>query len=86
MNIAKLFDDPDDGKNIKDLWGRFKNAWNSLNFQSPLQFGCQLNTYIKEYEENSPLNCFLVDDKEKEGGMCMAAAMQQLAIMQSSLL
>jgi hypothetical protein len=32
MNIAKLFDDPDDGKNIKDLWGRFKNAWNSLNF------------------------------------------------------
>jgi len=49
-------------------------AWNSLNFQGPLQFGCQVNTYIK-YDEDSPLNYFLVDDKEKEGGMCMAAAM-----------
>jgi hypothetical protein len=44
-----------------------------------------VNTYIK-YNEESPLNYFLVDDKEKEGGMCMAAAMQQLAIIQTTLL
>jgi hypothetical protein len=85
MRIAQLFDDPEDGQHIKTLWDRFVKAWNSLNFQGPLQFGCQVNTYIK-YDEDSPLNYFLVDDKEKEGGMCMAAAMQQLAMMQSSLL
>ncbi len=45
-----------------------------------------MNTYKTDYNEESPLNYFLVDDKEKEGGMCMAAALQQLATMQSSLL
>jgi hypothetical protein len=39
-----------------------------------------VNTY-KKYDEDYPLNYVLVDDKEKEGGMCMAAAMQQLAMM-----
>ncbi len=85
MIIAELFGDKEDGQHIRALWERFVKTWNSLNFQGPLQFGCQVNTYIK-YNQNSFVNYFLVDDKEKEGGMCMAAAMQQLAVMQSSLL
>jgi hypothetical protein len=49
-------------------------------------FGEEVNTYSNKYDEHSPLNNFLVDDKKTEGGMCMAAALQQLAIVQSSLL
>jgi hypothetical protein len=32
MRVGELFNNPEDGKNIKDLWERFKAAWNSLNF------------------------------------------------------
>ena len=85
MRVASLFDDPEDGYHIRKLWNRFLKAWNSLKFQGPLQFGSQVNTYIK-YDQNSFLNYFLIDDKEQEGGMCMAAAIQQLSMMQSSLL
>jgi hypothetical protein len=40
IRIAQLFDDPEDGQHIKTLWDRFVVAWNSLNFQGSLQFGC----------------------------------------------
>lgn len=80
IRIGSLFEDSDDGRHIKALWDKFVVAWNSLNFQGPLQFNWQMNTYIK-YDEDSPLYYFLVDDKERGGRMCLAAAMQQLATL-----
>lgn len=82
IKIAQVFDDKKDGVNIKILWHNFKKAWKSLEFNELINFDSKQNTFKKDYDETSTLNNFLVDDKENEGGMCMAAAMQELARIQ----
>ncbi len=64
LKVSNLFNDPEDGLNIKVLWENFKEAWNSLNLEFPLTYGYRFNTYTK-YNEESSLNNFLVDNKEE---------------------
>jgi hypothetical protein len=60
-------------------FNKFRIAWSKIGFEAKIQYKCHKNTYIKEYNENNELISFLLDNKELEGGMCLAAGLQELA-------
>ncbi|CAG9325347.1 unnamed protein product [Blepharisma stoltei] len=74
----------EDNHFIKPLFENFIKAWNSKGIDN-LQYECKVLDRI-EFNEESQLTNFLVDNKVKGGGMYMAAVLIELAEIQNKCL
>ncbi|OMJ91253.1 hypothetical protein SteCoe_6230 [Stentor coeruleus] len=65
----------------KNLWENFKIAWENVN-ESDLAFDCY-RLEKPEITEESPLSMVLIDNKDRNGGMCLAAVIIKLSNIQN---
>ena len=83
--IKEYFTEDNDGRALKEMFGRFLEAWNKIGFEKKIQWGCKQLEYLK-YTEDSPIINFLVDNMEPGNGMCMAAGLSELSNVQNQIL